>query len=165
MQNVPSTFGCPRYAAEVPPMGLWWLFRRRARDYCAVRTVVLGVTQAESHWRAPSKGLHGAQDMVEHPAGRRSSLRRPIPQERGDLNRLRRDAAQLYALRAQEAQAAAEKVERLEAYRRDHAEQLRLFEAAQPVATPEQLGLPPLTSPKPTTPDERTAAVKAYVMA
>jgi hypothetical protein len=141
------------------------LFRRRASDYCAVRTVVLDVTPAESHWCAPNKGLQGAYDVVEHLARRGGTLRRIVPQEKGDLNRLRREASQLHALRAQEAQAAAEKHERLEAYRRDRAESLRLGEAARRGAMPEQLGLPPLTSTKPTTSHERTASINAYVVA
>jgi len=165
MPRVPSTFGCPICAAEIPPTDLRWLFRRRASDYCAVRTVVLDVTQAESHWCAPDKGLQGAHDVVEYLARRGSTLRRVVPQEKGDLNRLRRDAAQLHALRAQEAQEASEKQERLEAYRRDRAERLRRGEAAQRGATPEQLGLPPLTGTKPTNSHERTAAINAYVVA
>lgn len=165
LPGVPSTFGCPRCAAEIAPTELWWLYRHRASDSCASRTVVLDVTPAESHWCAPRKGLYGTHDVVEHLAGRKNSRRRFTPEEVGDLGGLRRDAAQLYALRAREAQAAAEKREREEVFRRQRAEQLRLFEAAQPVASPEQFGLPPLTSPKPTTPHERTAAIEAYVTA
>lgn len=165
LPKVPSTFGCPRCAAEIPPTDLRWLFRRRASDYCAVRTVVLDVTQAESHWCAPDKGLRGAHDVVEYLARRGGTLRRIVPQDKGDLNRLRREAADLQALRAQEVQAAFEKQERLEAYRRDRAERLRRGEAARRGATPEQLGLPPLTSPKPTNSHERTAAINAYVVA
>ena len=165
LPKVPSTFGCPRCAAEIPPTDLWWLFRHRASDYCAVRTVMLDVTQAESHWCAPSRGLHGAHDVVRHLAGHGGTLRCIVPQEKGDLNRLRREATQLHALRVQKAQAASEKQERLEAYRRDRAERLRRGEAARRGATPEQLGLPPLTSARPTTSHERTAAINAYVVA
>lgn len=165
LPGVPSTFECPQCDAEIPPTELWWLYRYRASDRCATRTVALDATLTEPHWCEPSRGLRGAHDVVEHLAGRRDRPRQIVLQETGDLDVLRRDAAQLHAMRAREAQAAAEQREREEAYRRERAERLRLFEGAQPVATPEQLGLPPLTSPKPTTPHERTAAIDAYVVA